>query len=127
MEDNEINLRLIMTFLSKRDTEVLHAAMNGKIAVEMAESQNETYDFKFMDISMPVMDGLEATRTIRSIEKERQRSQRAYIVAFTGLSSSSDEANSLASGVDLFLSKPVSFREVERLLEDWEKELPKVN
>lgn len=70
-------------------------------------------------MSMPVMDGFEATRAIRSLEKERD-GEAAIIIALTGLSSSRDESDALSSGVDLFLTKPVSFKEVSRLLEEWD-------
>lgn len=71
-------------------------------------------------MSMPVMDGFEATRAIRALEKERGEGPGATIVALTGLSSSKDESEALMSGVDLFLTKPVSFKEVSRLLDEWE-------
>lgn len=70
---------------------------------------------------MPVMDGFEATRAIRALEKERDAGPGATIVALTGLSSSKDESEALTSGVDLFLTKPVSFKEVSRLLDEWEE------
>lgn len=71
---------------------------------------------------MPVMNGFEATRAIRAMEKERGSGYKpAVIIALTGLSSSRDESEALASGVDLFLTKPVSFKEVSRLLTEWEE------
>ncbi|KAI2669702.1 hypothetical protein LCP963914a_9890 [Penicillium roqueforti] len=120
VEDNEINLKLILTFLKKRDYDVLDAATNGRMAVNLAEREDNGYDIIFMDMSMPIMDGFEATRAIRSIEKEKYGGIAAFIVAFTGLSSFDDETKAFAAGVDMFLSKPVSFRDVARLLDDWE-------
>lgn len=73
------------------------------------------------DMSMPVMNGFEATRAIRSLEKDRDGRDPVTIIALTGLSSSRDESEALASGVDLFLTKPVSFKEVSRLLDEWEE------
>ncbi|KAH8426561.1 putative sensor histidine kinase/response regulator [Aspergillus melleus] len=119
VDDNSINLKLMLTFMKKRNLETLDAAENGKLAVEAVERLAEGYDLIFMDMSMPVMDGFEATRAIRSLEKERD-GESAIIIALTGLSSSRDESDALASGVDLFLTKPVSFKEVSRLLEEWE-------
>lgn len=73
-------------------------------------------------MSMPIMDGFEAARTIRALEKEYHDTyRRATIIALTGLSSAHDEDDALASGVDLFLTKPVSFKEVSRLLGEWEE------
>ncbi|KAJ5820346.1 hypothetical protein N7474_005937 [Penicillium riverlandense] len=122
VDDNRINLNLMMTFMRKRKLTELDAAENGKQAVEAVEAMPNGYNIIFMDMSMPVMNGFEATRAIRSLERERDGYGPAIIIALTGLSSSRDESEALASGVDLFLTKPVSFREVARLLEEWEKD-----
>ncbi|KAJ5594334.1 uncharacterized protein N7459_000542 [Penicillium hispanicum] len=122
VDDNRINLNLMMTFLKKRRLADLAAAENGKLAVDSVEQMQSGYDIIFMDISMPVMNGFEATRAIRSLERERDGCGPAIIIALTGLSSSRDESEALASGVDLFLTKPVSFREVSRLLDEWERD-----
>lgn len=69
---------------------------------------------------MPEMDGFEAARAIRALEKERRRgSKPAIIVALTGLSSSEDESKALESGMDMFLTKPVSLKDVGKLLKAW--------
>ncbi|KAJ5555051.1 Sensor histidine kinase/response regulator [Penicillium sp. DV-2018c] len=123
VDDNQINLNLMMTFLKKRQlTARLDAAGNGKLAVEAVERNQSGYDIIFMDMSMPVMNGFEATRAIRSLEKDVDGRKPAIIIALTGLSSSRDKSDAIASGVDLFLTKPVSFKEVARLLSKWEKE-----
>ena len=76
---------------------------------------------------MPVMNGFEATRAIRDIEVERGGKSKngkerapALIIALTGLASSRDQTEAFTSGVDLFLTKPVSFKEVGKLLDNWE-------
>ncbi|KAJ5414921.1 hypothetical protein N7509_000019 [Penicillium cosmopolitanum] len=109
----------MVTFLKKRHLSELVSAENGKLAVEAVERMPNGFDVIFMDISMPVMNGLEATRAIRALERESDGRQPAIIIALTGLSSSRDESEALASGVDFFLTKPVSFREVSRLLDKW--------
>jgi CheY-like chemotaxis protein len=76
---------------------------------------------------MPVMDGFEATRETRSIEKERGFSRLtteapipAVIVALTGLASDRDEEKAYAAGVDIFITKPVQFESLEHLLKQYE-------
>jgi CheY-like chemotaxis protein len=110
----------MMTFMKKRNLTDLASAENGKLAVEAVERMEMGFDIIFMDISMPVMNGFEATRAIRAREKENENRRPAVIIALTGLSSSRDESEALSSGVDMFLTKPVSFREVSRLLAEWE-------
>ena len=82
---------------------------------------------------MPVMNGFEATKAIRNIEAARAHengsilsenrvpSTPALIIALTGLASSRDQTEAFTSGVDLFITKPVSFKEIGRLLGNWEK------
>ncbi|KAJ5154922.1 CheY-like superfamily [Penicillium coprophilum] len=120
VDDNNINLHLMVTFMQKRKVMVLDRAGNGRTAVDAFERMPQGYDLIFMDMSMPVMDGFEATRAIRAVEKERDGCVPATIIALTGLSSSFDERRALNSGVDLFLMKPVSFKEVSRLVDEWE-------
>ena len=72
------------------------------------------------------MNGFEATRAIRDMEDERKHggdgnpSRPAFIIALTGLASSRDQDEAFTSGVDLFMTKPVSFKEVGKLLDNWE-------
>ncbi|KAH8660394.1 hypothetical protein BX600DRAFT_488572 [Xylariales sp. PMI_506] len=72
------------------------------------------FDFVLMDISMPVMDGLESTRRIRQFETEHGLS-RAIIVALTGLASARDQQDAVVAGVDMYLIKPVKFTDIQRL------------
>lgn len=93
-------------------------AENGKIAVDCVTSRKDMYDIILMDIQMPVMNGIEATQRIRAIEKERGR-PRSLIIALTGLNSAQDQAACSKAGVDLFMTKPVSFKEVGKQIEEW--------
>ncbi|MCJ1420684.1 hypothetical protein MMC32_007043 [Xylographa parallela] len=125
VDDNKINLRLLKTFMMKREYQLVDSADNGQLAVEAAETQRDGYDVIFMDISMPVMNGFEATRAIRQIEESRRTGRPedhapALVIALTGLASSRDQSEAFTSGVDLFMTKPVSFKEVGRLLDNWE-------
>ncbi|KAF7718723.1 Uncharacterized protein PECH_004295 [Penicillium ucsense] len=122
VDDNRINLNLMVTFMKKRHLSELVSAENGKLAVEAVEQMSNGFDIIFMDMSMPVMNGFEATRAIRALERESDGRKPAIIIALTGLSSSRDESEALSSGVDFFLTKPVSFREVSRLMDEWEKD-----
>lgn len=65
---------------------------------------------------MPVMDGLEATRHIRALEK-RNEWKPALVIAMTGLASAKTKQEAFASGVDIFLTKPVPFKDLSRILE----------
>ena len=75
---------------------------------------------------MPIMNGFEATRAMRDIEGARRKAARpgeftpALVIALTGLASARDQSEAFASGVDLFMTKPVSFKEVGKLLDNWE-------
>ncbi len=76
---------------------------------------------------MPVMNGFEATRTIREMEETRNHKDKvgrprrpAIIIALTGLASGRDQNEAFTSGVDFFMTKPVSFKEVGQLLDNWE-------
>ncbi len=64
---------------------------------------------------MPVMDGLESTRLIREFEQQHKLTSK-LIIALTGLATSSAQDDALASGVDIFLTKPVPFAELQRVL-----------
>ena len=79
-------------------------AENGAIAV--AKLKARSYDIVLMDIQMPVMDGLEATRTIRDWERERGLS-RTPIVALTASALDEDVRRTLEAGVDMHVSKPI--------------------
>ena len=69
---------------------------------------------------MPDMNGFEATRRIRTFEKTRTNETKPLtIIALTGLSSSLDESEAMDSGMDRFLTKPVAFKEVEKILDQW--------
>jgi CheY-like chemotaxis protein len=77
-----------------------------------------------MDLSMPVMDGFEATRQIRKIEVEynarlspSQSPQHSMIIALTGLASVTDQKKAYTAGVDSYIMKPVSFAKLTKQLE----------
>ena len=97
-EDNDSNF-ILMTYILKKFYE-FDRARNGKEAVDMIESG--TFDMVLMDIKMPIIDGLEATKAI----KEKYPS--LPIVALTANAFDSDRQLALQAGCNDFLSKPVS-------------------
>ena len=121
VDDNAINLKLLHTFLKKRKCSRVSLAENGVVAVDVFTSAplDEPYEIVFMDVSMPVMNGFEATRAIRDFEDKNNVRCPAMIIALTGLASGRDQAEGFASGCDIYLTKPVSFKEVGRLLDNW--------
>ncbi|KAJ5130647.1 uncharacterized protein N7515_006686 [Penicillium bovifimosum] len=120
VEDNKINLNLMLAFLKKRKLDTLDSAENGQLAVDAVKQAPQGYDIIFMDISMPVMDGFNAARSIRTLERQRgPYSQPAVIIALTGLSGSNDELEALSSGMDMFLTKPVTLKNVSKILDKW--------
>jgi len=69
------------------------------------------------DISMPIMDGMEATREIRKLEHARPQKP-ALIIALTGLGSAAIRKEAFNSGVNIFMTKPVRFKDMRRILEE---------
>jgi len=127
VDDNALNTRLLGAFLKKYGCRNIQKAENGAVAVETVKKHSECFDIIFMDLSMPVMDGFEATRETRSIEKERNFSRltteaptAAVIFALTGLASDRDEEKAYAAGVDFFITKPVRFERLEHVLKQYE-------
>ena len=115
-EDVAVNAEIMMMVLSMREMEV-DLAENGQIAVDLfAEHEPGYYAAILMDMRMPVMDGLEATRIIRSMEKEDAKT--IPIIALTANAFDEDVQQSLQAGLNAHLSKPV---EPEALYETLEK------
>ena len=106
-EDNDSNY--ILTNAILRQSYELTRAVNGEEAVKMAKE--EVFDAILMDIRMPVMDGLEATRCIREFDEN------ILIIALTANAFEEDKANALKAGVNYFMSKPLKRKELEEVLE----------
>ena len=110
VEDNEENRDMLSRRLQRRGYRVVHAA-DGQEAVEMAA--REKPDLILMDVSLPVLDGLEATRRIRA----RAETQTTPIIALTAHAMSGDRERALQAGCDDYHAKPV---ELPRLLAQME-------
>ena len=116
VEDNELNMEIICTILENYGIET-EQAVNGEEAVRrMEESVPGYYDMIFMDIMMPEMDGLEATRTIRNLDREDCK--KIPIYAMSANAFDEDVKRSIASGMNGHLSKPVNLQVLEKTL--WE-------
>lgn len=115
VEDNELNMEIICTILENYGIKT-EQAVNGKEAVRrMEESVPGYYDMIFMDIMMPEMDGLEATRTIRNLDREDCK--KIPIYAMSANTFDEDVKRSLASGMNGHLSKPVNLQVLEKTLQ----------
>ena len=104
-EDNDSNYLLIKKLLKDNQ---LTRAITGVEAIEKIKAQ--TFDIVFMDMRMPVMNGLEATSLIREFN------QTTPIIALTANAFDSDRENALAAGCTPFMTKPVKKRELTDLL-----------
>ncbi|MBE0469839.1 MAG: response regulator [Methyloprofundus sp.] len=109
-EDNSINQEIILELLDQLGLEV-YLAENGKQAVEMVTEQ--TFDLVLMDKQMPEMDGYEATRKIREFN------QSIPIIALTADAMSDEKAKSKAAGLNDYLTKPVDYQQLIKVLAQW--------
>lgn len=119
-EDVAVNAEIMMMVLSMREIQVDHAE-NGRIAVEMfAKHEEGYYDAILMDLRMPEMDGLEATRRIRAMNRSDAKS--IPVIALTADAFDEDVQHSMQAGLNAHLCKPVEpdvlFKTLESLLHD---------
>jgi CheY-like chemotaxis protein len=122
VDDNPINLRLLRSFVEKLGHRHV-LAKNGLEALEAYKTSTlETtsptisrLDVILMDINMPEMDGLESTRQIRAYERDNSLPP-VTIIALTGVASSETQQEAHASGVNLFLIKPVRLADLDVVL-----------
>ncbi len=117
VEDNEINLEIVQTFLESWNLQV-DAAENGLIAVEkFKNSQPGWYQLVLMDIRMPVMDGLTATREIRALD--RADAGTVPIMALTANVSPGDSQHAKKIGMNEYLTKPVEMKLLHRKIKEF--------
>lgn len=113
VDDNIINQKVAVKMLER-----LHipsdVAVNGLEAVEAFKKMR--YDLILMDIQMPDMDGLEATRTIRSIERNEYHTT---IIAITANAMQGDRERCLQAGMDDYLAKPIKQIDIDVMVEKW--------
>jgi len=115
VEDNRVNQRLASRLLEKRGYEA-SVAENGQIA--LAALEQGRFDAVLMDMQMPVMDGIEATRRIRENEAAGGLA-RIPIIAMTANAMQGDRERCIEAGMDDYITKPINASDLFHLLETW--------
>ncbi len=105
-EDNKVNQTLAVALLSKRGHDVT-VAVNGQEVLDLLD--RETFDLVLMDVQMPELDGIEATRILRAEEAEGQR---LPIIAMTAHAMAGDRERCLEAGMDDYVSKPIDAKDL---------------
>jgi CheY-like chemotaxis protein len=113
-EDNPVNQKVAIRLLEKRGHRVV-AASNGREA--LSALAHDSYDLVLMDVQMPEMDGLEATKLLRAKEKGTGRHQ--PVVAMTALVMKGDRERCLEAGMDGYLAKPIRPQELDQILDGY--------
>lgn len=109
-EDNELNQEIAVTILEEAGF-IMEVAENGQIAVDMVKkSEPGYYQMVLMDVQMPVMNGYEATRQIRSLENEELSS--IPILAMTANAFEEDKQEALRAGMNGYIAKPINIEEL---------------
>jgi signal transduction histidine kinase/CheY-like chemotaxis protein len=116
-EDNEVN-QLVVKHMIDASLYDLVIADNGLEALRLYEADPEGFDLILMDVSMPEMDGHEATRAIRELENGAQRAA-TPIVCLTAHVMAADVERSREAGMDDYLSKPISKEKLDQVIERW--------
>jgi signal transduction histidine kinase/CheY-like chemotaxis protein len=115
-EDNPVNQTLIKHVLRSFNCS-FKLVENGELAVEAFKS--EPYDMILMDCQMPVMDGFDATKSIRSNEQSRETASRIPIIALTANAITGDRDICLTAGMDDYLTKPYSREQLKSIIAKW--------
>ncbi|MCX6225367.1 MAG: ATP-binding protein [Bacteroidia bacterium] len=113
VEDNKVNQRIARLNLEKLGYAV-EVAENGEEA--LAKFRRKRFDLVFMDVQMPVMDGLEATRQIRMFEKEISNQRPVHIIAMTANAMKGDREICLAAGMNDYIPKPFRAEELSKVV-----------
>ncbi|KAI9368533.1 hypothetical protein BJX61DRAFT_546458 [Aspergillus egyptiacus] len=117
VDDNQVNLKIVEMCVNKAGC-MSDSAQNGLQALERFKQSK--YDAVVMDISMPVMDGLTATREMRKFER-KSKMPPATIIILTAALSPASQREAMVSGVNLFLTKPTPLKRLQELLEKMAK------
>ncbi|KAL5046499.1 hypothetical protein BDW71DRAFT_64071 [Aspergillus fruticulosus] len=114
VDDNEINLKILAKLMSKLGYQHA-AATNGLMALSTYKESPDSFKMILMDVSMPVMDGIDATRHIRAHERQK-RLKPVKVFAVTGIGSAAMQQEALMAGVDEYLLKPLSLGQLGKLI-----------
>ncbi|KAI0864551.1 hypothetical protein F4860DRAFT_464596 [Xylaria cubensis] len=114
VEDNAINMKILCAYMTKLGRSYA-TAEDGQVAVDKYREKPGYFDCLLMDINMPRLDGLQATRQIREFEAD-QHLPPSTVITLSGLASASVQQEAFNSGVDLFLTKPVKLQEISETL-----------
>ncbi|KAI1259987.1 hypothetical protein F5Y18DRAFT_407017 [Xylariaceae sp. FL1019] len=117
VDDNPINLRILMTYMKKLK-KPFKTATNGLEALETFTADPPSFNCILMDLSMPIMGGLESTRKIRELERTLELTSTTTIIALTGLASLKSQQEAYASGIDLYFTKPVKLQGLAKTLQE---------
>lgn len=112
VEDNEVNRKVVIAALKTRGM-TCDVAMDGQEAYQVVVKKD--YDIIFMDCQMPVMDGYEATKKIREAEAG---SKHTKIIAMTANAMMGDKEKCLEAGMDDYISKPIDFEEMFKIINE---------
>jgi CheY-like chemotaxis protein len=120
VDDNPTNQEVAVALLAFLGVEA-EVAYDGEEAVSMAMASVGGYDLVLMDLQMPRVDGLTATRMIRALPGSRSR---VPIIAMTANAMESDRLQCLEAGMDDYLPKPIDRRRLKAILERWNRPEP---
>lgn len=115
VDDNPINLAILCAYMKKLQRTFL-TARDGVEAVEAFKAQAWPFACVLMDISMPRLDGFQATQQIRAHERAAGAARACPVFALTGLASADMQKEAFESGMDLFLTKPVRLKDLSAIL-----------
>lgn len=113
VDDNKVNQRLAILIFSQIGLKC-DVASDGKEAFEMY--QQKEYDLIFMDLQMPVMDGLESTKLIRAFETDSETLHRAIIIALSGSEFLENRVECIEVGMDDFIGKPIRAEKLNKFV-----------
>ena len=117
VEDQDLNREIISKLLESRGVEV-RIATNGQEAVDLfSNMEDDEIDMILMDIRMPVLDGIEATKKIREIEGEKEK--KIPIIALTANAFEEDREQTREAGMNAHLAKPINSKELFHTMEDF--------